>query len=162
MKSQKSLSQYGVGPYYVVSICGLTAAALGLNHFKMLPVFQLPKVELLLKGIGVLLAACGVSLWLSAVFSAKIVQHIKENELVTTGVYAWVRNPIYSAIMFLMWALLCWGGNLLLLVLCPVYHVLMMFMVKYTEERWLTNLYGEQYHDYCKRVNRCIPWPPKK
>ncbi len=27
-----------------------------------------------------------------------------------------------------------------------------------TEEKWLLNLYGEEYSNYKKRVNRCIPW----
>ena len=25
------------------------------------------------------------------------------------------------------------------------------------EEKWLRELYGQEYEDYCKRVNRCIP-----
>ena len=29
-----------------------------------------------------------------------------------------------------------------------------------TEE--LLDLYGQDYADYMKRVNRCIPWPPRK
>lgn len=31
-----------------------------------------------------------------------------------------------------------------------------------TEEKWLFNLYKQDYADYLKRVNRCIPWPPRK
>ena len=27
---------------------------------------------------------------------------------------------------------------------------------------WLLELYGNEYTDYCKRVNRCIPWFSKK
>jgi len=26
-----------------------------------------------------------------------------------------------------------------------------------TEEKWLKDLYGKEYIDYCKEVNRCIP-----
>ena len=32
--------------------------------------------------------------------------------------------------------------------------------LKLTEEKWLFDLYGQDYADYRKRVNRCIPWPP--
>ena len=32
--------------------------------------------------------------------------------------------------------------------------------LKITEEKWLFDLYGQDYADYMKRVNRCIPWPP--
>ena len=34
--------------------------------------------------------------------------------------------------------------------------------LKLTEEKWLLDLYGQDYADYRKRVNRCIPWPPRK
>ena len=36
------------------------------------------------------------------------------------------------------------------------------FVLKNTEEKWLSELYGQEYLDYCKKVNRCIPWFPKK
>ena len=31
-------------------------------------------------------------------------------------------------------------------------------LLKQTEEKWLSDLYGEEYKDYCRRVNCCIPW----
>ena len=31
-----------------------------------------------------------------------------------------------------------------------------------TEEKWLLDLYGDEYAAYKKRVNRCIPWIPRK
>ena len=34
--------------------------------------------------------------------------------------------------------------------------------LKLTEEKWLLSLYKQEYADYLKRVNRCIPWPPRK
>ena len=30
------------------------------------------------------------------------------------------------------------------------------------KEKWLQDLYGEEYASYKKRVNRCIPWIPKR
>ena len=41
----------------------------------------------------------GIALWIYAVPISKIDDGIKENRLVTTGAYALVRNPIYSAAM---------------------------------------------------------------
>ena len=37
----------------------------------------------------------------------------------------------------------------------------MTILMKATEEKWLRELYGKEYEDYCKRVNRCWPWFPK-
>ena len=34
--------------------------------------------------------------------------------------------------------------------------------MKSTEEKWLADLYGQEYEDYCARTNRCILWFPKR
>ncbi len=162
MEEKKPLSQYGIGPFYAATAFALTLAALLLHYFGVLPVLAFRSAELPMKLLGAACVIAGALLWLNAVFTVKIAKHILQNELVTTGAYAWVRNPIYTAIMFVMWGLLIYSGNLLLLVLCPVYHLLMTVMVKHTEEKWLTERYGKAYLDYCKEVNRCIPWFPKK
>ncbi len=95
---------------------------------------------------------------MSAIFQAKIDQGILNNSLVTTGVYAYVRNPIYSAFMIACTGALLIAGNLWLLVLPFLYWGFMTVLMKNTEEKWLRDLYGEEYIEYCKRVNRCIPW----
>lgn len=163
MEKNKPLSRYGVGPFYAGSVFGLTAAALVLEHQNLLPRVQLPaSMAAVPAAIAAVLVVSAALLWFNAVFAQKLAQHIRQNELVTSGAYRWVRNPIYTAIMFAMWGLLLLCGNLLLLLLCPVYYVLMTVMVKHTEEKWLAQRYGEQYLDYCRRVNRCIPRPPGK
>ncbi len=162
MKTQKHLSIFGVGPLYAAICALITLAAYLLTRFHLLPEVYFSASSVLLKilsGIALLIAA---ALWITAVLVQKIDKHIVGNDLVTTGAYAWVRNPIYSAIMFLMWAVLFWIGNLYLLVLCPVYPLLMTILLKPTEEKWLQALYGNAYTAYCKRVNRCFPWFPKK
>ena len=35
-------------------------------------------------------------------------------------------------------------------------------IIKNTEEKWLKALYGNEYAEYCRNVNRCIPGFPKK
>ncbi len=162
MEEKKPLSQFGIGPYYAASVFVLTITALLLSHFEVLPIIWYPVAALPLKILGTALLIGAALLWFNAVFTMNIAKHIRQNELVTTGAYGCVRNPIYSAIMLAMWGVLLWGSNLLLLILCPVYHLLMTVMVKATEEKWLAEWYGTSYLDYCKRVNRCIPWFPAK
>jgi len=38
----------------------------------------------------------------------------------------------------------------------------MTIFLIYTEEKWLKDLYGQEYIEYCKKVNRCISWFQKK
>lgn len=100
-------------------------------------------------------------MWYSAVFRAKVDGHIKGNTLATTGVYAWVRNPIYSAFLLGCTGVLLMANNLWLLILPVVDWAFLTVLMKHTEEKWLAKLHGKKYADYCRRVNRCIPWPPK-
>ena len=48
-------------------------------------------------------------------------------------------------------------NNLYLLIMPFVYWILLTIMMINTEEKWLRKKYGEEYTNYCKRVNRCIP-----
>lgn len=108
--------------------------------------------------IGVLLIIFGIYLWTGAVFRAKVDDGITNNRLVTTGVYALCRNPVYSAFMFFCTGALLISGNVFFYPLFLFYWGFMTVLMKCTEEKWLKNLYGKEYEEYCKRVNRCIPW----
>lgn len=109
-----------------------------------------------------MLILLGAWLWFSSNFKVKIDACIKENNLATTGVYAIVRNPIYSAFFLVCIGALLIEANIILFVLPVVYYAYMtVFLIK-TEEKWLSELYGQEYEEYCKNVNRCIPWIPKR
>ena len=110
--------------------------------------------------LGVILIAAGVALWIYAVPVSKIDDGIRENRLVTTGAYALVRNPIYSAVMIACTGVLLIVGNAWFFVLALIYWLFMTVLMKATEEKWLRDLYGKEYDDYYKRVNRCWPWLP--
>ncbi|MDO5538845.1 MAG: isoprenylcysteine carboxylmethyltransferase family protein [Eubacteriales bacterium] len=112
--------------------------------------------------IGILLLIFGIYLWHGAVFRARVDDGITENRLVTSGVYSCVRNPIYSAFLFFCTGALLISGNLFFYPLFLFYWFFMAVLMKCTEEKWLKKLYGREYEEYCRRVNRCIPWFPKK
>ncbi len=159
---KKHLSVFGIGPIYVILIMILTFISIRMEYFQILPNLQFPFWNIFGKFLAVLFVLIGFLLWFNSVAVIKLDKKIRENQLVTTGAYAWVRNPIYTGISFLLCGSLFWRGNIYLLFLPVLYYVLMTFLVKFTEEKWLTELYGQTYIDYCKRVNRCIPWFPKK
>ena len=160
MKNSYHLPLFGVGPLYGGIVAALTVA--GCVAGSLISFGKVPQMKIPLLILGILLVVYGVSLWIRAVIVAKLDDRIKENRLVTGGVYAHVRNPIYSAIMFACTGALCIAGNLLFLPLFFVFWVLMTVMMKKTEEKWLLDRFGKQYSDYCKRVNRAIPWFAKK
>ena len=152
----------GVGPLYVITIVLITIISIIFSATRFIPVITFTNMRWIFILIGILCFAIGITLWLRAVIIDRLDAHIIKNELVTTGVYAYVRNPVYSAFMFVCTGVLLIYGNLILLLLPIIYWVFMTVLMKSTEEKWLEDLYGQEYIQYLQRVNRCIPWKGKK
>lgn len=158
MKKKEHLPLYGVGPLIVgfqilVTVVGIVLSCLGYFDFGNIKVLDIP-----LKIIGVVFIIFGVYLYLSANFQSRVFDNITENKLVTTGVYSIVRNPIYSAFLLACTGAVCIANNVVLFVIPVLCWAFMTIVLKLSEEKWLKNLYGDEYAKYCKRVNRCIPW----
>ena len=155
------LPVYGVGPIYGIGISAISVLMIILAKtlFKSGSIAGL-KIPFLILGIIFILS--GVAVWISAVIIAKIDDGIKSNTLVTQGIYAYCRNPIYTAVTFVNVGALLIANNLWLLILPFGYWVFLTVLMKHTEEKWLLDMFGRQYTDYCKTVNRCIPWKSKK
>ena len=152
----------GVGPLYVVTIILMTIISITLSATGIIPVITFANFQWIFILIGILCFIIGITLWLKAVIIDRLDAHIIKNELVTTGVYAYVRNPVYSAFMFVCTGVLLIYGNLVLLLLPIIYWGFMTVLMKSTEEKWLEDLYGQEYIQYLQRINRCIPWKGKK
>ncbi len=158
MEKKKHLPLYGVGPLYAVTIIIMTVTGIILSEKGYFSSGQYDFLKVSFLGIGIILIAYGIIIWFAAAVFAKIDSNILDNRLVTTGIYAYVRNPLYSAFMIVCTgAVLCFN-NLWLLILPITYWVFMTMLMKSTEEKWLKELYGQDYMNYCSQVNRCIPW----
>lgn len=158
MKKKKHLPMYGVGPVYVAAIVGVTVLGIVLSSRNMIPFIQYEGITVVMPVLGIGLVVYGIFLWYAAVIKDKIDDGIMNNRLVTTGVYAQVRNPIYSAFLIACTGALLLYGNILLLFLPFLFWGFLTVLMKGTEEKWLRELYGKEYEEYCRRVNRCIPW----
>lgn len=154
------LPLFGVGPIYIAVIVALTVFGIGVSEMGYLPDGSIAFLRIPFVVIGVLILLLGVYFWYAAAFQARVHKNIMDNKLVTTGVYAWVRNPIYSGTMLACTGAILLEKNLCLLILPVVFWAFMTALMKNTEEKWLEDLYGEEYRAYCKKVNRCIPWFP--
>lgn len=160
MDNKKHLPVYGVGPFYGIIIIAATAAGIILSATGKLDFSRLTFSKIPFILIGTAIAVFGFYVWYKAAFS--IEKYIKGNTLCTDGIYAWVRNPCYSGIMLMCTGALFMANNLVLLLLPVLYWIFMTILMKNTEEKWLLELYGEAYSEYCRRVNRCIPFPRRK
>jgi len=106
-------------------------------------------------GVAVALGGELVQVWASA--------HLRKNvEVVMSGPYAWVRNPMYVGRFFvgLGLALLTWRW----FVIGP--YVVSFWLYAQArvlgEEARLEGLFGEEYGEYCGAVRRWLPLPPRR
>ncbi len=157
-KNKNHLPFMGVGPLYVFVIIALTVVGIVLSESGFFDVGKSDVLRIPFAIIGTVLIALGLFFWIGANFGSKIDDHIRSNTLAQTGVYAYVRNPIYSAFLMFCTGALLWANNVCLLVLPIVYWIFLTVLMKCTEEKWLLELHSEEYVQYCRRVNRCIPW----
>lgn len=158
MENKKHLPLFGAGPLIVIPQLVITAIAIILSNKGHFNIGKIAAMALPYRITGSGISAFGIYMWISANFRARIDKNIEANHLVTTSIYAIVRNPIYSAFFLVCIGAILIEGNLLLFILPVIYWVYMTVFLTHTEERWLTSLYGQEYINYCKTVNRCIPW----
>lgn len=158
VSKKEHLPMMGVGPIIVIPQMLITAVAIIMSEMGKIYSLQIEGLKIPFVILGMILIIVGAWMWFSSNFISKIDGHIKENHLVTTGVYALVRNPIYSAFFLVCIGAILIESNISLFVLPVIYYVYMtVFLIK-TEEKWLHKLYGQEYEEYCREVHRCIPW----
>lgn len=81
----------------------------------------------------------------------------KTTALVSNGIYAWIRHPMYSSLILLDWGLffkkISWlSGGIALLAF------VFLILATLAEERENLNYFGEQYRDYMDRTRRYLPF----
>jgi protein-S-isoprenylcysteine O-methyltransferase Ste14 len=79
-----------------------------------------------------------------------------EAELVTSGPYAIVRNPIYSGLLLGSFGWGLWLNSWVTLAFAAALFVLFDLKTR-KEEAWLQERFPE-YREYCAHVKRLIPW----
>jgi protein-S-isoprenylcysteine O-methyltransferase Ste14 len=106
---------------------------------------------------GGILLALGVPMWLTAAIS--VMRAYNRDELVTSGVFALVRHPVYSsAIVFNLPALALLTRSWPLF-LTPLVAYAVFKLSIHREDEYLERRFGQAYLDYRARVNEVIPIP---
>ncbi len=81
----------------------------------------------------------------------------KTSALVTSGIYHYIRHPLYSSLLLLTWGIffksLTWPG-LFLAVAATVF----LFVTALVDEAECIRFFGAPYHDYMKRSKRFVPF----
>ena len=157
-KEGQKLPLFGVGPYIVYGMAMVDLMGIVLFGYVLkIGTLDSPWI-LIFRIIGGLLIAIGLVVWYIGALRSDMDESITENKLQTKGIYAWVRNPMYCGWWMILSGITLMWHNVWMLILPVTDWAIMTITLINTEEKWLMNLYGEEYADYKKHVNRCIPW----
>lgn len=78
-------------------------------------------------------------------------------ELVATGLYRYVRNPMYVGILLILIGHFLWFGYWWLLIYTMIAFVIVHLFVTLYEEPTLKRKFGAAYENYIHKVPRWIP-----
>lgn len=113
--------------------------------------------------LGVAVAAAGIALTFVAQLqmgdSWRIGVDARERTtLVTSGVFAAVRNPIFSAMLLASLGLVLAAPTPLALAVPPLLLVALELQVRLVEEPYLVRTHGAPYLAWAARTGRFVPW----
>lgn len=82
----------------------------------------------------------------------------QEHELITRGPYRWVRHPLYSMGILLIFSLGLIAANGMLLLLGLAALIIFRFVVIPAEEKNLIEKFGNKYEEYRIQTGAMTPW----
>ena len=82
----------------------------------------------------------------------------EQHKLVTDGLYAWVRHPMYSSFILSAVAQVLLLQNWIAGPVGLVAIAILFFMRVPREEQVMVETFGEEYRDYMRRTARIVPW----
>lgn len=122
------------------------------------------RADAILDIVGIGLAAAGQALRVAVIGLAYIKRgglnkKVHANELVTGGIFAMCRNPLYVGNAMILCGLLLVCNAPLAYALAGGFFVFAYWCIIRTEETFLLNKFGADYAEYCRQVHRWLPDP---
>ena len=154
-KKQNGMTVVGQGGKIILFMLPSLIAAI-LAQVYLPQIAALPDVFRFIRPLGYVWLLPGLILWAAAV--VQLLAGFSKGQLVTTGAYGVVRNPIYSSVIWfiLPTVALVTQTWVYLVPALFLYFGVMVFIG--AEEQQLTQAFGKQYKDYLARVDRLVPF----
>jgi protein-S-isoprenylcysteine O-methyltransferase Ste14 len=81
----------------------------------------------------------------------------KTTRLVTSGIYQWIRHPLYSSLLLLTWGIFFKSISLTGIFLSVVASLFLLLTAR-ADEAECTRFFGPAYLDYMQKTKRFIPF----
>lgn len=106
--------------------------------------------------VGGVFAGAGILSFLRTRTTLNPFEPGKSASLVTTGIYAVSRNPMYLSLLFVLAGWAVYLSNPATVVVFPFFVAYMNRFQIMPEERALSSLFGSEFEMYCQRVRRWL------
>ena len=87
----------------------------------------------------------------------ELYQFERTTRLVDTGIYKYIRHPLYSSLLFLTWGI-CLKRPDPILILAAILSTVFLLLTALADEKECIRFFGEPYREYMKRSRRFIPF----
>jgi protein-S-isoprenylcysteine O-methyltransferase Ste14 len=81
----------------------------------------------------------------------------RTTELIETGIYKYIRHPLYGSLIFLAWGIFFKNTTIEMLVI-SILSTIFLFITSLIEEKENIKYFGEKYRGYMKRSKMFIPF----
>jgi protein-S-isoprenylcysteine O-methyltransferase Ste14 len=81
----------------------------------------------------------------------------KTSELVKSGIFAYIRHPLYSSLLLLTWGVFLKHIDLILLIITVV-GTITIFLTAKMEEKENVHYFGDSYRHYLKKTKMFVPF----
>ena len=149
------MTRWGIGPQFTL-ISIVYAIIIFLIHLIWMQSFIFTiisrQVNLIL---GIILIIVGLLIFLIPAHT--IDKYFYEGRICTTGIYSFIRHPIYGSwIVFIIPGIVIISGSLLGISI-PIFMYIIFKILIPKEEKYLEKKFGEEYLKYQKKVNAVFP-----
>ena len=90
-------------------------------------------------------------------FEPQLLAFEKTSTLVTTGIYRYIRHPLYSSLFLLAWGVFfkasTWIGGIL-----AAAATVLLYVTARADEAECLQFFGSAYHNYMSRNKRFLPY----
>lgn len=161
VKSGKNAKNVDNGSVVVLNVCFV--AVLSIDYALLLQDADKLQFKWILTWAGIVILLIGMvlrwgSIWFLGRYFTGRVQIQDDHELISRGIYRWLRHPSYTGgIMIFIGIALSINNWLALIVNLLIIAGAYLYRIK-IEERALINYFGDAYKEYMKRTWRIFPY----
>ncbi len=84
-------------------------------------------------------------------------QFEQTTELIDTGIFKYIRHPLYSSLLFLTWGIFLKDISTKLLII-SIMSTIFLYLTAIFDEKECISFFGDEYKEYMKRSKRFVPY----